>query len=125
MTGTTLGLVVLRTGNVDMALAFYRAIGLSFVEEKHGSGPVHYSCQVGEVVLEIYPGSPQEPRDYRSSGATMLGFNVASLDAALNKMKLINAPILTTPKTSSWGRRAVVQDPDGRAIELNEPLKED
>ena len=43
MTELTLGLLVLRSSCMEAALTFYRALGLSFVEEKHGSGPVHYS----------------------------------------------------------------------------------
>jgi predicted enzyme related to lactoylglutathione lyase len=122
MTEITLGLLVLRSSDMDAALTFYRAIGLAFVEEQHGSGPVHYSCILGATVIEIYPGSAQEPLDLGGSGATMLGFNVASLDAVLDALKQIGAPILTTPKVSAWGRRAVVHDPDGRAVELNEPV---
>jgi lactoylglutathione lyase len=120
MTEPTIGLIVLRSGSVEASLAFYRAIGLSFIEEKHGSGPVHYSCVLGPTVIEIYPGEAQEPQDYRGSGSTLLGFKVASLDAVLDTMKMMGAPVLTAPKRSAWGRRAIVQDPDGRAVELSE-----
>jgi lactoylglutathione lyase len=123
MTKPTLGLVVLRSSDIEALLTFYRAIGLSFMEEKHGSGPMHYSCQLGTTVIEIYPGAAPVPQDFRDSGATLLGFNVASLDAILDAMKLMNVPVLTVPKRSAWGRRAVVQDPDGRAVELNEPIQ--
>jgi lactoylglutathione lyase len=120
----TLGLLVLRSRRIKEMLAFYRAIGLSFVEERHGSGPVHYSCQLGTTVIEIYPGADQEPQDYRGSSTTLLGFNVASLNTVLDAMKLLTSPILTPPKSSAWGKRAVVQDPDGRAVELCEPVGE-
>ncbi len=119
----TLGLLVLRTSQVEAKLTFYRILGLAFVEEKHGAGPVHYSCQLGRTVIEIYPGSAQEPLDYRKSGATLLGFNVASLDGVLDAMRRIGVPVLTDPKTTVWGRRAVLKDPDGRAVELNEPMR--
>jgi lactoylglutathione lyase len=121
MTLLSLALLVLRTGHLDDSLAFYRAVGLALVEEKHGSGPAHYACQIGDVVLELYPGTTQDLIDHRSSGATMLGFNVASLDAVLAAIEQTGARILSSAKTTLWGRRAVVQDPDGRAIELNEP----
>ena len=81
---------------------------------------VHSSCELGSTVIEIYPGEVQEPQDYRGSGSTFLGFKVASLDAVLDPIKIIKVPVLTAPKRSVWGRRAVVQDPDGRAVELNE-----
>ena len=120
----TLGLIVLRSSRMEASLAFYRAIGLSFVEERHGSGPVYYSCQLGATVIEIYPGAAQEPQDHRGSGSTLLGFTVGNLDSVLDAMRLLDVPILTAPKTSAWGRRALVQDPDARAVELNEAVKE-
>ena len=116
----TLILIVLRSSHIEASLAFYRAIGLSFEEEKHGSGPVHYACRLGATVIEIYPEAAQDPQDYRGSGSTLLGLTVGLLDAVLNEMRVLSVPILTAPKASTWGRRAVVQDPDGRAIELNE-----
>jgi predicted enzyme related to lactoylglutathione lyase len=124
MTEPVLGLIVLRSGDLVASLAFYRAIGLSFVEERHGSGPVHYSCQSGTTVIEIYPETAQQPQDYQGGGATLLDFNVKSLDAVLERMKPLDVPVLKSPKSSTWGRRAVVQDPDGRAVELNEPVSE-
>ena len=120
MTELMLGLLVLRSSQIEASLTFYRALGLAFAEEKHGSGPVHYSSRVGATVIEIYPGLVQEPLNYRGSGATLLGFSVASLDAILDALKQIDTPILTAPMVSAWGRRVVVQDPDGRAVELNE-----
>ena len=32
-------------------------LGVTMTEEKHGDGPVHYSVQLGEVLLEVYPAS--------------------------------------------------------------------
>ena len=121
MTQLSLALLVLCTSRMEASLAFYRAVGLLLVEEKHGSGPVHYSCQMGDTVVEIYPGAAHEILDYRNGGAAMPGFNVASLETVLTAIEQTGAPILTAPRTTVWGRRAVVQDPDGRAVELNEP----
>ena len=47
MPETTLSLMVLRTDNIEAVLAFYQAIGLQFQQEQHGSGPIHYSCEIG------------------------------------------------------------------------------
>src|SRR5580700_4917064 len=40
----TLSLVVLQSGDVEAAKDFYRLLGLSLVEEQHGTGPRHYSA---------------------------------------------------------------------------------
>lgn len=120
MTKIALAMLVLRTRSMEAARAFYQAIGLTMAEEKHGSGPVHYSSQVGETLIEIYPGADHEVLESQSGGATMLGFHVHSLDSVLTAVEQTGAKLLKPPKTTPWGRRAIVQDPDGRAVELNE-----
>jgi lactoylglutathione lyase len=124
MESPSLSLIVLRTTQLEAALAFYRALGLQFVEEPHGAGPVHFSTQLGGVVVEIYPGEPAAPLGRKAAGATMLGFQVPSVDTAVRSAKQTGAMVTTEPMDSDWGRRAVVIDPDGRAIELNEPKKQ-
>jgi hypothetical protein len=46
---------VLRVDDIEKMRAFLEALGLTFVREKHGSGPEHYSCERNGRVLEIYP----------------------------------------------------------------------
>lgn len=51
---------VIHTDDVDRLRTFLEGFGLSFVREQHDlksakKGAVHYACQVGERVLEIYP----------------------------------------------------------------------
>ena len=103
---------------MDATLALYRALGLTFTQEQHDAGPIHHSCNVGGTVLEIYPGGEGDAPDRRASGATSLGFRVASVDAVLSALKPLGTAILTPPRDSQWGRRAVVADPDGRAVEI-------
>lgn len=120
MTQPSLGLIVLRAADLEQTLRFYQALGLEFSEEQHGNGPLHYACDLGGMVIEIYPGKPGTAPDRRSGGATMLGFQVDSLETRLKAVEEIGVTVLTAPQNSPWGKRAVVQDPDGRAIELSE-----
>lgn len=76
-------LIVLRARDVERTLAFYEALGLRFVQEKHGSGPIHFSSTLGSTVVELYPASKDVEPDRRAPGATMVGFTVESLDRAL------------------------------------------
>src|SRR6266498_3293777 len=110
MISPTLSLLVLRTAKLEATLAFYRALGMEFVQEQHGSGPAHYSCQLGGTVVEIYPGSDGTAPPRQSGGATMLGFRVASVDATVATLQQLGAEVVTAPKDSPWGRRAVVAD---------------
>lgn len=48
-------LYVLRAHDPEKTLAFFQGLGLHFVREQHGEGPVHYSCEMSGKVFEIYP----------------------------------------------------------------------
>lgn len=125
MSETTLGLLVLRTSRLEAMLAFYLAIGLSFVEEKHGNGLVHYAAQVGTTVIEFYPAAPQESQDQHGSGATLLGFTVDDLERSLAALMQKNVAMISEPKSTSWGFPATVQDPDGRLLALTQLPEEE
>ena len=109
-----LTLLVLKTLEVDRLLAFYQTLGFRFVEEQHGKGPVHYSATIGAMVFEIYPAAAVESVD----SATRLGFEMANLAETVESLRSAGTPIISEPKETRWGARAVVRDPDGRAVEL-------
>lgn len=117
---TSLGMLVVRAADISLSLSFYRALGLDFVEERHGSGPVHFSSDLGGVLLEIYPGEPGRAPERKSAGSTLLGFRVASIERVMSALAPLSTRVLSGPTETTWGRRAVVEDPDGRAIELRE-----
>lgn len=116
----SISLIVLRTATIESMLAFYRALGLSFVQEQHGSGPIHYSTQVGEITLEIYPAAAGQAPDRKAGGAIMVGIQVESVDNRITALERIGFKALSAPKDSAWGRRATILDPDGRLVELTE-----
>lgn len=122
---TYFSLVVLRCSDLELSRAFYTALGLAFHTERHGTGPVHYSCQLGDLVLELYPGKPGSAPDRTQAGAIMHGFRIESLDTVLVSLQALGTKKVQSPADSSWGRRAVVLDPDGRAVELTQPSKLD
>jgi lactoylglutathione lyase len=115
MGNVMLSLIVLKTRQVDALRKFYSSLGIELSEEQHGKGPVHFAGQVGEVVFEVYP----LPEDGTLADATTrLGFVVVRLSEVVEALKALGTAIVTEPQTTQWGFRAVVRDPDGRAIEL-------
>ena len=114
VTSVALKLLVLKTLNLERLLAFYGAIGIEFREEQHGKGPLHYAGTIGDLVLELYPAAVDSSID----SATRLGFGIANLDEFLAALRLLETPIINPPQPTEWGYRAVVRDPDGRAVEL-------
>ncbi|MCR9197326.1 MAG: hypothetical protein NXI04_01660 [Planctomycetaceae bacterium] len=113
MTDPSLKLIVLKTTDTEALRQFYTQIGFEFAEEQHGSGPVHCSAALGHGVLEIYP----LPDGAHADATTRLGFGVANLHSVLTGLGDD-----WTPKQTEWGLRAVVRDPDGRAVELYETI---
>jgi hypothetical protein len=109
-----LSLIVLRSARMGPMLNFYAALGVELKPEQHGSGPVHLAGRAGGVVLEVYPlaeGCDEE--------RVRLGLTVPDLAVALRALAGEGFP-QTGPAPTPWGLRAVVRDPDGRAVELYE-----
>ena len=106
-----LNLFVLRCKDIEVTKKFYEKLGFEFIEEQHGKGPVHYSCDVGGVLLELYPLKGELSLDQ-----SRLGFSI--------ELKYIEA--MQNEMLSSYEfdgiEVMVVQDPDGRKIELREDI---
>jgi len=96
------------------AAEFYSRLGLKFTRHQHGSGPEHFAAELGSGVFELYPLASEGP----STLGTRIGFSVASLDSAIDSLSAFPEAIISPPKDSPWGRRAVVADPDGHRVEL-------
>lgn len=119
MGSTALSLIVIRATDMEASLAFYRALGITFVQEQHGSGLVHYSYDFGGLVLELYPNKANSSQE-SSTHTTMLGFNVASLQSTLAELDKLGIKPKSEPKESDWGRWVNVTDPIGRTVQINE-----
>lgn len=117
MADATLKLLVLKTHDVDAACRFYGSIGLEFTPEQHGSGPLHYAANVGDIILEIYPLPADQPVDC----TTRLGFAVADPDAAADTAAAQGGRLVKPGRQTAWGYVAIVADPDGRTVELYGP----
>lgn len=108
-------LVVLRVTDIDRAAAFYRLLGFQFLKHAHGTGPQHYASDADGFVFELSPATAEQG----VSSSTRIGFAVGNVDDAAAKLSAFpGARLVTAPKDSEWGRRAVVADPDGHRIEL-------
>ena len=115
MQSPRVNLVVLRVADIDRAAAFYRLLGLEFRKHAHGTGPPHYAADADGFVFELYPATAEQT----VSSSTRVGFAVANVDEAAARLSsFAGGRLITAPKDSDWGRRAVVADPDGHRIEL-------
>lgn len=108
---SVLTLLVVRCRDLERSRNFYAALGLALTTEQHGSGPVHYSCQLGATVLELYPATS-------TSSSVRLGIGVPSVLAATSALRALGAQIDREPTTEPPS--CVVRDPDGNPIELSQ-----
>jgi lactoylglutathione lyase len=113
--------IVLFAAEVDKTAEFYRAIGLELEHEDHGEGPVHFAMELGGVHFAIYPTEVNgRAPARRAAGSSFPGFYVAALDEVAGALRRMGATVLTEHEQMPWGCRVVVEDPDGRAIEIND-----
>lgn len=114
---TAINLIVIKTDKIQAQFEFYSALGLQFEYHKHGDGPHHYASTAGQPVMEIYP----LPRGIlQPDNTTRLGFTVEDLDELIQSLRDRGIKIVSDPAKTQWGYSAVVQDLDGRKIELTE-----
>lgn len=110
-----LNLVVLRAADLERAAAFYATLGMQLSQEQHGNGPVHLAGRLGSVVFEVYPKG-----NAAGSEGARVGLLVPSVAEAVAASSQAGGSVVSPPKSSSWGLRAVVADPDGHRVELLE-----
>jgi lactoylglutathione lyase len=118
MSNIHLNLVVLRSPDIERAVQFYRSLGLSFEQHRHGNGPEHYAAEMGNMVFEIYP----RRNEGDNTNAVRIGFRVQSLEKIIAAAQEAGGQIVSAPQVSEWGRRAVLDDPDGHRVELIEAV---
>lgn len=96
---------------------FYETIGLAFVEERHGDGPLHYACSFEGLILEIYPSKPGFAPKPSESMAFIL--YVDRFDATIAGLEAMGQPPGAKGAYGEDGLKAAsVRDPDGRLVRL-------
>ena len=114
-----INLIVLKTNQLENLVAFYEQLGFQFSNHRHGNGPLHFAAELSNFVFEIYP----LPADINTpDNTTRLGFTIPDLETTLEKLKEHgnSIRIKKEPMVTAWGYQALVEDPDGRKVELRE-----
>ena len=114
--------LVLFSVDVGATVAFYRALGLELEGEDHGDGPIHFAADVAGVHFAVLDAAadPGRALSWRRAGSLFPGFWVPSLSATVAALAQLEAPVLVVHQVREWGCRAVLEDPDGRAVEINQ-----
>ena len=110
-----LKLLVIRCKDIEKSKDFYEKLKFNFKKEQHGKGPIHYSCCVGNMVLELYPLLDNCIDNIR------LGFYI-DIDNIDTYLSIQNIEIISTYIFNNY-KVYVIKDPDNRKIELYQELK--
>lgn len=102
--------LVFYSPDIEETRAFYESLGLQFEREKHGKGAEHYVCQLSNLVVEIYPGKPNQP--------LRLGLKVQNLDNILENVE--KSVVVTLLNKTYSGYKATVKDPENVTVDLLE-----
>ncbi len=111
---TALAAVVIVCRDLQKSVTFYKALGVDVRETKQG-GRVSFTCALGGVHFALRPPDGVERG---SQSGQQLGFMIANLDGALEALAAAGGTILEKPTPKPWGVTALVEDPDGRKVEL-------
>jgi lactoylglutathione lyase len=114
-----INLIVLKTAQPGKLVRFYQQLGMNFEEHRHGNGPLHFAAEINDVVFEIYSLSKESgPAD----NTLRLGFTVSKLDHLVENLQRSGVKIIRNPTMTEWGYQALIEDPDGRKIELKDEV---
>jgi len=108
-------LIVIRTSDIKILADFYSKFGLTFDYHKHGNSPYHYSATLGQTVLEIYPLTKSQTVPDKN---LRLGFSVDNFETVISDLKNTGTVFISEPIQTDFGYLAIIEDPDGRKIEL-------
>lgn len=113
-----LNLLVLRCKELERTRQFYEHLGLVFIQEQHGKGPVHYASEMAGLVLELYPATEKQLPD-----KTRLGFTTSQLGELADDISRSPEIVILKPLVQQADRLVIVlQDPDGRTVEISQQL---
>lgn len=101
---------VIHSDDLDLSVRFYSALGLSFVKEKHGNGLEHYAAELGQTVLEIYPGTPGS-----NTSPLVIGFHVSNLSEILEALQQSFPDILVKHHSNT---RVMIAGPSNHKVQL-------
>lgn len=112
-----LNLLVLRTKDIELLKSQYALLGFNFEYHRHGNGPMHFSAETDGFVLEIYPLIKSMEK---ADNSLRLGFSVKNLNQIIQSLLNSDWKIVSEPTLTEWGYPAIIQDTDGRKVELKE-----
>ncbi|MEU3190437.1 VOC family protein [Streptomyces sp. NPDC006992] len=113
---------VILTADHDVLLGFYTQLfGAEEMFRVPAEGPAFYlGLRIGDtdlgLVAKADPGAAAAPR-------ILLSIGVDDVDETLGRVDALGGSVRSGPEDMPWGQRvAHIQDPDGNAVNLTQPI---
>jgi predicted enzyme related to lactoylglutathione lyase len=117
-----LSAVLLTSRQPDRLAAFYRdVLGVPLREERHGSDPAHWGCELGDVHFAIHPAHVDGDGG-GGRGPVRLAFWVFDLRSFVARLEREHGVSVVSPieDLGESSLLTVVADPDGNEVELTQ-----
>ena len=107
------GAVILLVSNMDSSIKFYRdTLGL-VVKNISDEWTEFFTSG---TVLALHPAKTK----VKHNPNMLVGFMVSDLDSIANTLRSKNIKFFKEPKEESFGKHAIIEDPDGHLISIAE-----
>lgn len=122
MSITKVGAVIWTTSKVQEVIEFYQAVGIPLEPDTHDEPDKtpHFEADVADTHFAVFQ-SKDSSAGTGTQSPTMIGLAVDDLEQVVAALEKMNVRIKTTLEDTPWGKRVVVYDPDGRAVEIYQP----
>lgn len=111
--------IFLHSRKMNEMVRFYRAIGLAPVKQFTHDDLLHVQLRAPGFDLWILEGNAGKAPKPHAAGSTWLCLRVSAIDAAVRAATRAGARIFFK-RESRGEKRAVLLDPDGRAVDLTQ-----
>ena len=114
---TKVGTVILLVSDMAISTKFYKNI-LELPIKTKSSDWVEFFAR--ETTLALHPLKSKRKNIKPSSGGTLVGFMVSDLESTAKTLKRKKVKFFKEPRNESFGKHAIIEDPDGHLISIAE-----
>ncbi|MEN0057983.1 MAG: VOC family protein [Bdellovibrio sp.] len=117
--GFALTSITLNTPHLQDMLEFYQILGFSFTVFQVDKGSEAYRARQGGIEISLY--STAAPAEKARTPSFQWSFQIADLEKVVKDLEQVSGTLcILDPTMMADGKKAIILDPDGNAVELSE-----
>ena len=118
-----IGAVILLVSDMKKSIAFYRNV-LGMELKQHPSKDWAEFSKEGTTVLALHP-MKKKRMVKKKNNSMLVGFNISDLETVCDDLKKKKIKFYKKLTQETFGKHAIIQDPDGHLISLAEIAPDD